>query len=118
MQRIVLFLCPNLAIMLMLALVSACWAIIFFNCEIVFGVLAGVLVVYFSRRQDVCADAGAPHLWGSPQPMFIALHRLCGMETAGLPQNRASSGIAGGRSWSSLFATHPGLEARLPALHA
>jgi heat shock protein HtpX len=48
--------------------------------------------------------------------MIAALRRLGGVETAGLPQNMASSGIAGGKSWSSLFATHPSLEERIAAL--
>ena len=89
-----------------------------FICEIVFGVLASVIVFYFSRQREFRADAGAAHLLGSPQPMIAALHRLGGMETAGLPQNMASSGIAGGRSWSSLFATHPSLQERIAALQA
>jgi heat shock protein HtpX len=89
-----------------------------FVCEILFGVLASLVVMYFSRQREFRADAGAAHLLGSPQPMIAALHRLGGMEPAGLPQNMASSGIAGGRSWSSLFATHPSVEERIAALRS
>lgn len=89
-----------------------------FVCEILFGILASLVVMYFSRQREFRADAGASQLLGSPQPMIAALHRLGGIKTAGLPQNMASSGIAGGRSWSSLFATHPSLEERIAALQA
>lgn len=89
-----------------------------FACEILFGFLASLVVLYFSRQREFRADSGASHLLGSPQPMIAALRRLGGIDTAGLPQNMASSGIAGGRSWSSLFATHPSLEDRIAALQS
>lgn len=85
-------------------------------CELLFGFLASLVVMYFSRQREFRADSGAAQLMGSPQPMIAALRRLGGVETAGLPQNMASSGIAGGKSWSSLFATHPSLEERIAAL--
>ena len=87
-----------------------------FACEIVFGILASLVVMYFSRQREYRADAGAAHFLGGPQPMIAALRRLGGINTAGLPQNMASSGIAGGRSWASLFATHPSMEERIAAL--
>lgn len=87
-----------------------------FTCEILFGFLATLVVMYFSRQREFRADSGAAHLLGSPQFMIAALRRLGGMETAGLPQNMASSGIAGGRSWTSLFATHPRIDERITAL--
>ena len=89
-----------------------------FVCEILFGILASLVVMYFSRQREFRADAGAAYLLGSPQPMIAALRRLGGVETDGLPQNMASSGIAGGRSWSSLFATHPSIEERIQALQS
>lgn len=89
-----------------------------FVCEILFGVLASLVVLYFSRQREFRADSGAAHLLGGPLPMIAALRRLGGVETTGLPQNMASSGIAGGRSWSALFATHPSLEERIAALQA
>jgi heat shock protein HtpX len=87
-----------------------------FVCEILFGFLASLVVMYFSRQREFRADSGAAYLMGSPQPMIAALRRLGGVDTAGLPQNMASSGIAGGRSWSALFATHPSMEERIAAL--
>ena len=89
-----------------------------FACEIVFGILASLVVMYFSRQREFRADSGAAHLLGSPQPMIAALRRLGGINTAGLPQNMASSGIAGSRGWMSLFATHPSMEERIAALQA
>jgi heat shock protein HtpX len=89
-----------------------------FVCEILFGILASLVVMYFSRQREFRADAGAAYLLGGPQPMIAALRRLGGVETEGLPQNMASSGIAGGRSWSSLFATHPSIEERIQALQS
>ncbi len=89
-----------------------------FVCEILFGILASLVVMYFSRQREFRADAGAAYLLGGPQPMIAALRRLGGVETEGLPQNMASSGIAGGSSWSSLFATHPSIEERIRVLQS
>jgi heat shock protein HtpX len=87
-----------------------------FVCELVFGVLASVVVMYFSRQREFKADAGAAYLMGGPQPMIAALRRLGGMEAGELPQNMAASGIAGRGGWLALFATHPSLEDRIAAL--
>jgi len=89
-----------------------------FACEILFGFLASLVVLYFSRQREFRADSGAAHILGSPLPMIAALRRLGSVETAGLPQNMASSGIAGGKSWTALFATHPSLEERIAALQS
>ncbi|WP_434634243.1 protease HtpX [Chromobacterium sp. CV08] len=85
-------------------------------CEIVFGILASLVVMYFSRQREFRADAGAAELLGSPRPMADALRRLGGIEADGLPQNLAASGIAGGRGLLGLFATHPSMEERIAAL--
>src|SRR6266566_5734339 len=42
-------------------------------CQIVFGILASIVVAYFSRRREFRADAGSAKLLGSPQPMVRAL---------------------------------------------
>ena len=85
-------------------------------CDIVFGILASVIVMYFSRQREFRADAGAARLLRGPQPMIAALQRLGGMEPGALPQNMAASGIAGGKGLLGLFATHPSLEERIAAL--
>jgi heat shock protein HtpX len=83
-------------------------------CDILFGILASMIVMYFSRQREFRADAGAKQLLGSPQPMIEALQRLGGLSPEPLPKNMASAGIAGGGS--SLFASHPSMEERIAAL--
>jgi heat shock protein HtpX len=86
-------------------------------CEVVFGLLASIIVAWFSRQREFRADAGAAGLMGSPVPMQNALRRLGSLHTEPLPQNMAASGIAGGMGgFMSLFATHPPLEERIAAL--
>lgn len=85
-------------------------------CEVVFGILASIIVMYFSRQREFRADAGAAHLLGSPRPMIGALRRLGGLHTEPLPQNMATAGISGGGGVMALFASHPPLEARIAAL--
>ncbi len=85
-------------------------------CEIVFGILASMIVMYFSRRREYRADAGAAQIMGTPQPMIAALRRLGGIEPNDLPQGMAASGISGRPGWMSLFSSHPSLESRIEAL--
>jgi heat shock protein HtpX len=89
-----------------------------FVCEIVFGVLASIIVAWFSRYREFRADAGSAKLLGSPQPMVKALARLGGLQSAeSLPQNFRSFGINGGGSgFAALFSSHPPIEARIAAL--
>jgi heat shock protein HtpX len=85
-------------------------------CDIVFGILASIIVMYFSRQREFKADSGAAWLLGTPQPMISALQRLGGLHPEPLPANMASSGIAGGKGWMSLFSSHPSMEERIAAL--
>jgi heat shock protein HtpX len=86
-------------------------------CEIVFGILASVIVAYFSRRREFRADAGSAKFLGSPTPMVHALARLGGLEPGNLPPSIAASGITGGRSGlMALLASHPPIEERIAAL--
>ncbi len=85
-------------------------------CDIVFGILASVVVMYFSRQREFRADAGAAQLMGSPEPMMAALRRLGGMAAGELPQNIATAGINGRPGWMELFSSHPPLEERIAAL--
>jgi len=87
-------------------------------CDIVFGILASIIVMYFSRQREFRADRGAAELLGTPRPMIAALRRLGGLHTEPLPQNMASAGIAGGPAWMSLFASHLPLESRIQALQS
>ncbi|MDS4016492.1 MAG: protease HtpX [Candidatus Accumulibacter sp.] len=85
-------------------------------CDIVFGILASIIVMYFSRVREFRADAGAAQLLGTPQPMVAALQRLGGIEAGALPQNVATAGIAGRAGWMALFSSHPPIEERIAAL--
>ena len=87
-----------------------------FACQIVFGIFASMIVMYFSRRREFRADAGSAHLLGTPQPMIGALMRLGGMQPGALPQSLASAGINGAPGWGALFASHPPIEQRIAAL--
>ena len=85
-------------------------------CDIVFGILASVVVMYFSRHREFRADAGAAYLLGSPQPMIAALRRLGGLEAGELPNNVATAGINGRPGWMAWFSSHPPIAARIEAL--
>ena len=85
-------------------------------CDIVFGVLASMIVMYFSRQREFRADAGAARLLGSPRPMMAALRRLGGMEAGDLPKNVATAGIHGRPAWMALFSSHPPIAQRIDAL--
>jgi heat shock protein HtpX len=87
-----------------------------FVCEIVFGLLASIIVAWFSRQREFRADAGSAKLLGSSVPMQHALARLGGLEPGALPQNMAASGINNSGGWTSLFSTHPPMEERIAAL--
>jgi len=84
--------------------------------DIVFGIVASMIVAWFSRQREFRADVGAAELMGRKQPMINALHRLGAMQPGALPQSVAAFGIVSGVS--KLFASHPPLEERIAALQA
>jgi heat shock protein HtpX len=84
--------------------------------QIVFGIFASMIVMYFSRRREFRADAGSAKLLGTPQPMISALTRLGGMQPGALPKALAAFGVNGAPGWASLFASHPPIEQRIAAL--
>jgi heat shock protein HtpX len=88
-----------------------------FVCEIVFGLIASMIVAWFSRQREFRADAGSAGLLGSSVPMQHALARLAGMHPGELPRSMAASGISGGGGgFAALFSTHPPMEERIAAL--
>lgn len=87
-----------------------------FVCEVLFGILASIIVAWFSRQREYRADASAAHLLGSPRPMISALRRLGGQDAGELPKNVATAGVAGRSGLMALFASHPPVEARVAAL--
>ena len=90
-----------------------------FVCEILFGLLASIIVAWFSRKREFRADSGAAGLMGNAYPMQKALARLGGLPPGALPTSMAASGISGsGGGFGALFSTHPPIEERIAALQA
>jgi heat shock protein HtpX len=85
--------------------------------DIVLGVLAAVIVAWFSRQREYRADAGAAALMGRKQPMINALARLGGLEPGELPKSVANMGISSKPSGlMALFSSHPPIEDRIRVL--
>ena len=82
--------------------------------DIVLGILASIVVAWFSRQREFRADAGAAVLMGRKQPMINALARLQHMQSEGLPPSLQAMGITGGLG--KMFSSHPPLEERISAL--
>jgi heat shock protein HtpX len=82
--------------------------------DLLLGVLAAIIVAWFSRQREFRADAGAAKLMGRSQPMIHALQRLGGMTPGELPKSMAAMGIGGGMG--KMFSTHPPMEERIAAL--
>lgn len=86
--------------------------------ELVLGILASMIVMWFSRQREFRADRGGAQLAGR-KAMIAALERLQAVHSEPLPEKMAAFGINGGKSgFSRLFMTHPPLEERIAALSA
>lgn len=85
--------------------------------QIVLGILASIIVMWFSREREFRADAGGAKLAGR-QKMIAALERLKQQyEPSHLPDKIAAFGISGKQSQiSRLFMSHPPLDERIAAL--
>ena len=86
--------------------------------QLVFGILASIIVFWFSRQREFRADSGGARLAGR-EKMVAALEKL--QRTANqphLPDQMAAFGISGsyGSGLKRLFMTHPPLEERIEAL--
>jgi len=91
-----------------------------FVAEIILGVLASMIVFWFSRQREFRADAAGAQLAGAPA-MIGALERLRAEQGAPseLPDTMVAFGIrTGGNTMMRLFMTHPPLEERIAALKA
>jgi len=97
---------------------GAAYFLIVIVLQIVFGVLASLIVNWFSRRREFRADAGSAQFLGTPTPMVNALRRLGGLEPGPLPEAMKAFGITDKNAVMALFATHPPIEARIAALQA
>lgn len=86
--------------------------------QLVLGVLASIIVMWFSRQREFRADAGGASLAGR-QKMIAALEKLkINHEQATLPEKIAAFGISGGHGFTRLFMTHPPLDERIEALRS
>jgi len=86
--------------------------------QLVFGILASIIVMWFSRQREFRADAGAAALAGR-EKMIAALDKLRrGVAQPHLPDQLAAFGISGGvgHGFKRLFLSHPPLEERIEAL--
>jgi heat shock protein HtpX len=85
-------------------------------CQVVFGVLASMIVAWFSRQREFRADAGAATYMGQPNSMISALATLGRVEPGELPKSIQASGISDKPGFMALFSTHPPIEIRIAAL--
>jgi len=86
--------------------------------ELLLGVLASIIVMWFSRQREYRADIGGGQLAGN-QKMIAALQRLKSQyESSALPKSIAALGISGeqGMGLKELFSTHPSLDDRIARL--
>lgn len=90
------------------------YTIVSFILEIVFSILASLIVMWFSRYREYRADEMGAKL-SSKDNMINALKRLGNIETEPLPDKMVSMGIVGG-NLAKLFSTHPSIENRIEAL--
>ncbi|MBT1063659.1 protease HtpX [Bowmanella sp. Y26] len=88
---------------------------IVFVLEIVFGILASIIVMGFSRYREYRADAGSASLVGRNK-MIAALQRLKYSQESKLDGNLMAFGIRGKSAMAELFLSHPPLEKRIQAL--
>lgn len=88
--------------------------------ELILGILATIIVLWFSRRREFRADAGGAQLAGR-QKMIAALERLkLNHDQSQLPDQVKAFGISGQTGWGlqRLFMSHPPLDERIAALRA
>jgi len=86
--------------------------------QLVLGVLASMIVAWFSRQREFRADAGGASRAGR-EGMIAALERLkTAHEPAALPDSMKAFGISGGGGMMRLFMSHPPLDERIAALRA
>ncbi|HEX5066838.1 MAG TPA: protease HtpX [Myxococcota bacterium] len=85
--------------------------------QLLLGILATMIVCWFSRRREFRADAGGARLAGRPA-MIGALERLKTPEPHPLPDGLRAFGIRDGGGFSRLFMTHPPLEERIATLQS
>ena len=93
---------------------GAGYMITYLVLEVFLGLLASMIVAWYSRQREFRADAGSGDLMGQRQSMIQALRRLGGLQAGELPNGLQSMGITG--SIGKLFASHPPIEERIARL--
>lgn len=83
--------------------------------ELLFGFLASIITMWYSRHREFKADAGSAHLVGK-EKMIAALERLKVSQESHLEGSMMAFGINGKKTLSELFMTHPPLDKRIDAL--
>ena len=86
--------------------------------QIGLGILASLVVMWFSRKREYAADAGSARLLGTPSSMIAALRRLGNLQPGTLPDSLKAMGIAEGKRTTSIWSTHPSIEDRISALQS
>ncbi len=85
--------------------------------DLLLGVVAAVIVAWFSRQREFRADAGAARLMGRKQPMIDALARLGGLDPGEMPKAMRAMGISARPSgMMALFSSHPPMAQRIERL--
>jgi heat shock protein HtpX len=88
-----------------------------FVLDMLLGVVAALIVAWFSRQREFRADAGAADLMGRKQPMINALARLGGLDPGEMPKTMQAMGISARPSGvMALFSSHPPMEERIARL--
>jgi len=87
--------------------------------ELIFGILATMIVMWFSRYREYRADAGSAKYVGKER-MIDALKRLQQLVERTPEDNRASSfnamKISGQSRWLTFFSSHPPIQKRIAVL--
>lgn len=88
--------------------------------ELVLGILASSIVMWFSRQREFRADAGGARLAGTAKMIAALEHLQQSVKQPHLPDQLAAFGISGGigSGLKRLFMSHPPLEERIAALRA
>lgn len=87
--------------------------------QVLLGILASIIVMWFSRHREFRADSGGARLAGTDR-MVAALERLKAGPNKALPEQLNAYGISGGvkGGLARLFASHPPLEERIARLRS
>ncbi len=88
-----------------------------FVLDMLLGVVAAIIVAWFSRQREFRADKGAADLMGRKQPMINALARLGRLDPGEMPKTMQAMGISARPSGvMALFSSHPPMEQRIERL--